>query len=41
MKEVKDPGLHQTGMLGRIETLRSEEVSAMLALKSCGCRPRA
>jgi hypothetical protein len=41
MKEVKDAGLHPRGMSGRIEMLRPEEVSAMLALTSCGCRPRA
>jgi transposase len=36
MKEVKDAGLHPTGMSGRIEMLRPDEVSGMLALKSCG-----
>jgi transposase len=36
MKEVKDAGLHPTGMPVRIEMLSPEEVSAMLALKSCG-----
>ncbi len=36
MNEVKDAGLHPTGMAGRIEMRTPDEVSAMLALKSCG-----
>lgn len=36
MNEVKDAGLHPTGMSGRIEMRTPDEVSAMLALKSCG-----
>ena len=36
MNEVKDAGLSPTGMSGRIEMRTPDEVSAMLALKSCG-----
>jgi hypothetical protein len=36
MNEVKDAGLHPTGMSGRIEMQTPDEVSAMLALTSCG-----
>ena len=36
MNEVKDAGLQPTGMSGRIEMRTPHEVSAMLALKSCG-----
>ncbi|KAB2883316.1 MAG: serine recombinase [Albidovulum sp.] len=36
MNEVKDAGLYPTGMSGRIEMRTPDEVSAMLALKSCG-----
>ena len=36
MNEVKDAGLQPTGMSGRIEMRTPDEVSAMLALKSCG-----
>jgi len=36
MKEGKDASLQPTGMSGRIEMRTPDEVSAMLALKSCG-----
>lgn len=36
MNEVRDAGLHPTGMSGRIEMRTPDEVSAMLALKYCG-----
>ncbi|MCL4188342.1 MAG: hypothetical protein KJZ85_12105 [Rhodobacteraceae bacterium] len=36
MNEVKDAGLHATGMSGRIEMRTPDDVPAMLALKSCG-----
>jgi DNA-binding NarL/FixJ family response regulator len=36
MNEVKDADLRPTGMSGRIEMWTPDEVSAMLALKSCG-----